>query len=214
MTSITPTERWRHIELVLDRSSSMHPIKAQTEAGVRAFLAEQRQVGGRTTVSLTLFNHSVELQLANCDLGQVPEITLEPRGRTALLDAIGETIARARRFVRGRSRAERPDEIIVVILTDGHENASVSFTHDMVREMIAEQRSKKRSWQFVLLGADEAVHALARILGIDADAAIQYDHDLSEGVLSAAGRMIRRGTESGRYGFTDQERRVTRHPSL
>ncbi|PZG08922.1 vWA domain-containing protein [Nonomuraea aridisoli] len=209
---MTPTtEGWRHIELVIDRSLSMHSIKTATEQGVRAFLAEQHRTVGRTTVSLTQFDDEVELVYAHCDLAKVPEFTLTPHGNTALLDAIGHTITRTRRFVRGRPKTDRPDEIITVILTDGYENASQAFDLPSVRELISEQRGKRRVWTFVLLGANEAVHTLARRLGIDAGTAIQYDHDLSEAALSTAGQMVSRAGETGTYGFTDDERRTTRH---
>ncbi|HEX4815362.1 MAG TPA: vWA domain-containing protein [Nonomuraea sp.] len=211
MTSTTPVQRWRHIELILDRSISMHAIKDQTEDGIRAFLSDQRQVDGRTTVSLTQFDDEPELVFANCDLANVPEIRLEPRGNTAMLDAIGQTITRTRRFVRGRPKPRRPDEIIIVILTDGHENASHAFDSPTVRAMIGELRGKKRSWQFVFMGATTGVEAFAWRLGIAPSSVVRFDHDLSEAALTAASHMIRRGSESGLYRFTDEERRATRH---
>jgi Mg-chelatase subunit ChlD len=210
LTSITPAG-WRHIELLVDRSASMHPIKAATERGLRAFLTEQSHTDGRVTVTLTQFDHETELLFANRELTQVPEFTLTPRGDTALLDAIGNTIDQARRFVRSMPRAYRPEEIITVVLTDGEENASQVFNEDSLRARIEEQRNKKRPWRFVLLGPDETVHALARRIGIDAETAIQYDHDLSEAVLASAGQMVSRGSQSGHYGFTEAERRATRH---
>ncbi|MGP3961692.1 hypothetical protein ACTWPT_37415 [Nonomuraea sp. 3N208] len=210
MTLIAATG-WRLIQLVLDRSYSMHSIKTQTEQGARVFLADQRNVPGRTTVSLTQFDHEVEPLFTNRDLSQVPAITLKPCGQTALLDAMGQTITRARHFVRGLPKPYRPDEIITVVLTDGLENASRTFNQDTVHDMIGELQSKKRVWKFVLLGANDAVHTLAHNLGIDSDTAIQYDHDLSEAALSSAGQMIARGSRTGHYGFTDEERRQTRH---
>ncbi|MEU6719759.1 vWA domain-containing protein [Nonomuraea sp. NPDC046802] len=202
---------WRHIELVVDRSASMVPIKAATERGLRAFLAEQSHSDGLITVSLTQFDHEVELLYANCKLTQVPDFTLTPRGDTALLDAIGHTIARTRRFVRSVPKAYRPEEIITVVLTDGQENDSRAFDESSVRALIDEQRSKKRPWRFILLGADETIHALARRLSIDAQTVIQYDHDRSEAVLASASQMISRATRSGDYSFTEAERTATRH---
>ncbi|MEV5554962.1 vWA domain-containing protein [Nonomuraea wenchangensis] len=219
MTSITSARpgrdtapgRWRHIELVIDRSDSMSAIRTQTEAGVHAFLAEQRQVPGRTTVSLTMFAHDVELMFANHELAQVPEIRLAPRGQTALLDAIGQTLTQARRFVRGRPRPERPDEIIVVVVTDGYDNASRRFTSDEVRALIHHLHGKKRTWQVVLVGATAGVELLAESLGVPVSAAIRYDHALSETALTVAGQMLRRASETGRLGFTEDERAATRH---
>lgn len=124
---------------------------------------------------------------------------------------MGQTITQARHFVRGLPKPYRPDEIITVMLTDGLENASRTFNQRTVRELISELQGKKRLWKFVLLGANNAIHALAEHLGIDSDTAIQYDHDLSEAALTSAGQMIARGTETGTYGFTDEERTKTRH---
>lgn len=206
-----PAARWRHIEIVLDRSGSMHPIAAQTEAGLRGFLEAQAEVPGRTTVSLYQFDHVGELVFSNVELADVPDVRLQPRGATALFDAIGDTIERARNLVLALPKPERPDEIITVILTDGAENSSHRYDAPRLRASIENLQAKKRKWVFVLLGAGFYVTRLASMLGIPQETTIHYDHDLSETALSTAGEMVRRGSRSGLYGFTDEDRTATRH---
>lgn len=142
-----PAARWRHIEIVLDRSGSMHPIAAQTEAGLRGFLEAQAEVLGRTTVSLYQFDHVGELVFSNVELADVPDVRLQPRGATALFDALGDTIDRACDVVMALPKLERPDEIITVILTDGAENSSRRYDAPRLRTWIENRDGQPRQPQ-------------------------------------------------------------------
>lgn len=142
-----PAARWRHIEIVLDRSGSMHPIAAQTEAGLRGFLEAQAEVPGRTTVSLYQFDHVGELVFSNVELADVPDVRLQPRGATALFDALGDTIDRACDVVMALPKLERPDEIITVILTDGAENSSRRYDAPRLRTWIENRDGQPRQPQ-------------------------------------------------------------------
>ncbi|GAA1624007.1 hypothetical protein GCM10009733_020810 [Nonomuraea maheshkhaliensis] len=213
MTSINPVG-WRHIELVVDRSASMAPRKDETERVVRAFLLEQSHTDGLITVSLTQFNHEVETLFANCELSRVADFTLTPRGDTALLDAVGNTIHRARRFVRSLPKAFRPDEILTVVLTDAEENASEVFNESSIRALIEGQQSKRRPlWTFILLSADETEHALARRIGIPSDAVIRYYHDHIEEFFPSASQIIVPVPQTGHHGSTILCRRLASPPN-
>jgi hypothetical protein len=63
---------------------------------------------------------------------------------TPLLDAIVRTIALA--------EADNPDKAVIVIMTDGHENASREVTRDGVK--VALDRVRARGWEVVFLGAN------------------------------------------------------------
>ena len=58
--------------------------------------------------------------------------TYVPRGSTPLLDAVGERLA-------ATAESERPSQVIVSILTDGHENSSQTYSKPKVAEMIKHQ---------------------------------------------------------------------------
>ncbi|PRX66191.1 hypothetical protein B0I32_106327 [Nonomuraea fuscirosea] len=89
-----PNPNRRHITIILDRSGSMQKVKDDTEGGLRAFLAEQAANPGETLVSLYQFDDHCETVYEVRPLAEVPNYHLQPRGMTALLDAIGQTITR------------------------------------------------------------------------------------------------------------------------
>jgi len=95
------------------------------------------------------------------DLREVTDLdrsAYQPRGTTPLYDAIGRMIAKIDATIALRSELGAPaEDQVVVIITDGLENASREHTRDSVFELISERR--KRGWVFVFLGANQDVYA-------------------------------------------------------
>ena len=85
----------------------------------------------------------------------------EPRAGTPLLDALGELLEHAERRARGRD-----EDAIVVVFTDGEENASQLWKREALFERIA--GLKARGWAFVFLGANQDSYQEGGRLGIDA----------------------------------------------
>jgi uncharacterized protein YegL len=198
----------RHIAIVLDRSGSMQTIKADTEGGLAAFLAAQREAPGTTTVSLYQFDHACETVYEYLSLDTIPVFALQPRGRTALLDAIGETITALGADLASHAEAERPGEVIVVILTDGQENASRKYTQEAIKALITQQQDIY-SWKFVFLGADQDAFAAAGEIGISREMTLSYSGSRTRESLTAAGQMVLRGSRTGTHAFTGTERHET-----
>ncbi len=59
----------------------------------------------------------------------------------------------------------RPSRVIVIIMTDGLENASKGFTAPQVFDLIVQQRDIYK-WDFVYLGANQDAIATAAKMGI------------------------------------------------
>ena len=78
-------------------------------------------------------------------------------------DAIGRTIDN----IGGRldKSAAKPDKVIVVVLTDGQENASREYTRERVAEMIKHQQ-EKYAWEFVFLAANQDAFEAGAALNI------------------------------------------------
>lgn len=62
---------------------------------------------------------------------------------TALLDAIGKTIVDTGKWLAAKAENDRPEKVIFVILTDGHENSSKEFTRQRIFEMIRHQEGQR-----------------------------------------------------------------------
>lgn len=150
---------------IVDRSGSMNSIRLDMEAGHRVFMEEQKKIPGECFVSLVMFDDKYEPVYTRVPLSEAPPLRLEPRGSTALLDAIGRTVTEAGIRLEKMRPENRPDRVLVIVITDGLENASSHYTREIVMEMIAHQR-EVYSWGFMFLGADQDAIGEANKLGI------------------------------------------------
>ncbi|WP_206072187.1 vWA domain-containing protein [Antrihabitans stalactiti] len=161
------------IAVLLDRSGSMHSIKSDTEGGFDAYIAEQRKQSGDVVVTLAQFDDHYDRVYTNTPIEKVPPLDLQPRGVTALYDGIGRLTTEIGEELAAKPEQERPGTVIVVVLTDGHENASKDWTHTAVREVITHQE-RDYGWQFVFLGANIDAVAIGQQLGFNPASSITY----------------------------------------
>jgi hypothetical protein len=171
------------IAVLLDRSGSMESIKADAEGGFNAFITEQGRQPGAATVTLAQFDTEYEVVYANRPIADVAPLRLQPRGGTALYDGVGRLITDVGAELAVLPEGERPGTVIVVVMTDGHENSSVEWTHEAVNAAVKRQESEY-SWTFVFLGANMDAVAIGQRMGFSADSSLTYDAS-DEGVASA-----------------------------
>lgn len=165
------------ITMILDRSGSMGSIAAETIEGFNRILQEQRLLPGRACLTLVQFDDLYEVLYVGRDLDEVPDLdfdTFQPRGATALLDAIGMSIRMATSRLLVLPGSERPERVIFVILTDGLENASSRFERRLVFDMIRHQRLTNL-WNFLFMGANQDAISEAGSLGIPENAAMTFE---------------------------------------
>ncbi len=161
-----PLKLW----VLLDRSGSMRGLRQAVIDGTNLFLDEQRDGAGECRLTLALFDSSEPFKLVVDDapIAETPALdhrVYQPRGGTPLYDALGALITRAeRRILRRREAGWPAEEQMVVVYTDGLENASTDFTRQEIFEMISERQ--EADWTFVFLGANQDAYATGRGLGI------------------------------------------------
>lgn len=157
------------IEAVVDRSGSMMTLANDAIGGFNTWLSSQQEVDGAADLTLTLFDHQM-LTTHFEDIRVAPPLsgdTYVPRGNTALNDAIGQAL--------NRLESKAPDKAILMILTDGQENASREFKHDEVKRKI--EAAQARGWQVVYLSTDiSGFDTATRTYGVSAANAVQADH--------------------------------------
>lgn len=161
---------YTHIAMVLDRSFSMENTKKDTIEGFNAFLTEQKQLQGKATITLVQFDHEFDILEEFKDLQEVKLLTEKryvPRGRTALRDSVGLTINLVSEYVNQMKEDDRPDKVIICVLTDGFENDSKEFSAKSLKKLI--KQKEKESWDFVFIGADQDAMLNAKDLGINAN---------------------------------------------
>ena len=164
------------IVCVIDRSGSMQTVKEDAIGGFNTFIEKQRELEGEASVTFVQFDDRYELVYENKPLKDVPLLndkTFEPRGMTALLDAMGKTINSVGDRLAKTAEKDRPEKVIMVILTDGEENHSKEFTRDVVFNMVDHQRNKY-SWEFIFLAADQDAIDVGRTYGFLAPDCVSY----------------------------------------
>jgi hypothetical protein len=162
-------------------------------------------------VTLAQFDTEYEVLYANRPIEDVPPLQLQPRGMTALYDGVGRLITDVGAELAKLPEAERPGHVIVVVMTDGHENSSVEWTHEAVGAAIKRQESEY-SWYFVFLGANMDAVAVGARMGFAPDRSMTYDAS-DVGVVSAmasatgyVSRQRRAAAGSAAPGFSDADR--------
>jgi len=190
---------------ILDRSGSMGSMRQEAIGGINAFIEEQKKVPGEAKLTIVLFDNEYLLASNREPIQNVKlfdETTYQPRGTTALLDAVGRTILDIGRILDNTPDAEKPETVVVAILTDGEENASKDFKKEKIKEMIEHQQTKY-GWKFIFLAADPKAFADAtQHYGIKVADARLFDSSAkgvrdSYSTLSARVTSYRGGGSSG-----------------
>ena len=161
---------------LLDRSGSMHDIKADIEGGLNAYVAQQLAEAGTAMASLYQFDDRFEATYRNVPLAEVPRFELEPRGTTALFDGIGKTITDVRLQIAKMPPEKRPGIVHLNIATDGLENASTKYTRKAIRDMVQTQEEVDK-WIISYMGCDQNAVEVGASLGIAPERSLTYTRE-------------------------------------
>lgn len=201
-----------YAHILLDRSGSMEECRESTISAFNEYvntLHMDKDIAAR--VSLTLFDGlSIDLVFDREKASDMPKLTGEtfvPRGMTPLNDAIGKTVARI-----DKETLLEGENVALVILTDGLENASREYSRDAVRKLL-ERVQKEKNWLVIYLGANQDAFAEGAARGIAAAQSMAFDVDRVPEAVSAVGRSTlayARMASPEAAAFTPAERAAAR----
>ena len=203
-----------HISVVLDRSGSMTGIADDVVGGFNEWLADQRQVEGDTTITLAQFDTGdpFEVLIDAIPLREVTDFersSFQPRGGTPLYDAIGRIISHADAGIARRLELgiDGEDQVMVII-TDGAENASREQTRSTVFDLIEDR--KQQGWVFVFIGANQDVYATGTAMSVSVGNSMAFDAS-----HQGTKRMFASLSEStAKYRTSTKEQRLGRSESF
>ncbi len=155
--------------IILDESGSMEPIKdtiisgfnevVQTVKGVAQKFPDQEHF-----ISLVTFNGlGIKTLLDNENVAKLDMIDgakYHTDASTPLFDAMGKGIGQLRRVTNTHSNYN----VLVTILTDGEENASVEYSGQAIKKMVEELKLQR--WTFTYIGANHDVESFAASISI------------------------------------------------
>ena len=175
--------------LILDRSGSMIDCLENTINGFNEQIQRIRRIKAEfpddeMTVGLTIFNEEVIIKYLASDphdVSLLDSLSYKPGGSTALLDAIGFTVKRIESELE-RSNNIQDTSVIVVVITDGYENASKVFSMAEIKLMIArlEQTTK---WTFAFVGATFDAVEVAKEMSIKSKNSYSFNKNEMDSVV-------------------------------
>jgi len=200
----------QEIVAIIDRSGSMAGKEADTIGGINATIDQLKQTKEKDEAinfSLKFFDHESFLKIRSLDIDKIrpiPITELKPRGQTALLDAMGDTILF---FINKKLLDPNAYEsCIIYVATDGFENASRRYNNDSIKNLI--QQAKTFKIEILYLGANQDAILESSKFGLDCSQAINYSErqETVEAVYRSVGSAAKRFRVGASVGFTPDER--------
>lgn len=196
-------KNYTHMAIVMDRSGSMVTIKNDMIGGLDSLFAEQAKLDGKCLVDYSQFDTRFETIYEDKPVAEAKAVC-EPRGGTALLDAIGSAVTNLGSRLRGTVENKRPDKVLVVVITDGYENSSHVWNVDQVKNLITQQR-EKYNWEFIFLGATEDAVDTATSYGFAHDSSMNYSN--VGNTTNSLNSYVTATRSTGSARFTDADRK-------
>jgi uncharacterized protein YegL len=203
------------IVCILDRSGSMSSIISDAIGGFNTFIKEQKEEDTPATITVALFDDQYELLYDDVDIKEVSELTSKdwsPRGTTALFDAVGKTINTVKARHKSLDKKDRPDKVLVCIVTDGHENASREYNNESIKSLI--EKREKKNWSFVFLAADQDAITAGGSFGVKGGNAFNYANTSSgnKNMFAAMSKMSSnvRGASVSSANYADMSKNLAK----
>ena len=143
-------------------------------------------INNSTDEALAGYGKKIEVHV-----NEIENLTYVAGGCTAMNDGIGTAIDKVGKWLSDMNEEDRPSKTLVVIMTDGAENASKEYSFDRVKEMIKHQE-EKYNWTFMYMGTDITSMKDVKSLGIRMSAfSSRKDFASNYSVVNEATKMYR-----------------------
>jgi len=185
------------IDFLLDETGSMRSCASATRAGFDAFVAAQAADPGECFLTLSTFDSTgVRTPYENLRIGSVLPLSFSPGEMTNLFDCMGERLVSV-------MEQEREGMSLFVVMTDGGDNASVSWTMESVRDLVV--RAQERGIVVLFLGPPGLAMEVGCGLGIPTDRVRPFDTEQMRETMDEVSAVVT-AYRSGRdaAGFTQE----------
>lgn len=166
--------------VVLDSSGSMGDMGNEPVQAVNAFIEEQKNnsVDDGSTFTLVTFNTDSRVIIDHVpivDIEPLDEGSYKAYGCTALNDSVCSTIV-------SELKRMRPKNKIVMIITDGVENSSRTYTTVDTRKMVADCKNNY-GWKFIFIGANIDAFVAGKNINVDREQCSQFAQNVPGDLL-------------------------------
>ena len=201
---------YTHILAIVDRSGSMGAgnVYLEMQNALNTFFEEQAAVDGKCLVDYYQFDTSYNKVYEDTPVADAKAV-IEPRGMTALLDALGRGTVDLGKKLAAKSEDDRPGKVLVVVVTDGMENSSREYTADAVKALVEKQQDEY-NWDYVFLGANMDAVAVGGLYGFKQDKSLTFNIYDGESVVATASALSGYTTAyrgGAAAAFSDEDRK-------
>ena len=171
---------WTYVSVLIDTSGSMQELNpANTSKQLTGLIREQ--TGGKVTVTAARFSEKYEVFIQNKLASEVniAEEDIKPMGSTALYESFCKIIDDTSDCLNNFTDV-KPGKIVVIVLTDGEENASKGeYSGKTGLSILTKKITEKQeqNWLFYFLGTNIDAIKMGTQFGITPQTCINYGNN-------------------------------------
>lgn len=155
---------------IFDKSGSCRGTEKAICDSFNKIIEKEQLEHQNTTITTVLFNQNSTKIHDRLNVNEVKKLHYIAGGGTALYDTLMNVLTNI--YQRQSQEKQKPQETLVVIMTDGYDEDSHLTTIDSVQREIAFLR--QQGWEFIFLGANLDAKEVASALGMDPNKAEIY----------------------------------------
>jgi Mg-chelatase subunit ChlD len=211
--AVSKKQKGMEVFILLDRTGSMASLWEEAVTSVNAYVRELKMDGADDRITLAVFDAyesgmQFDVLRHAVAIGEWKDFEADevlPRGMTPLLDALMRIITRAEEV--------NNEKTAIVVMTDGHENASTEVSLQDAR--VALDRVQKKNWQVNFLGANFDGFDQAAGLGVAHGVTMNFYAGQANDAMSSTARThseYRRGKQA--IAYSDEDRKNAREDDV
>jgi hypothetical protein len=165
-----------HIGIALDESGSMSGCKKETVSGINEHIQEYKKFSDiDTTLTLVKFSgaNSISTIFNAIPINEITDFTdndYNPNGCTAMYDGVAKLLNEMKNSISDNEFTT----YVILIISDGDENASREFNSIQLSKMITERIDTKR-WTINYIGANQDLSKIKENLTLAGGSSLRYD---------------------------------------
>lgn len=175
----TPSSFYDNILIIFDESGSMGSMGIEPVDGVNAFIEGQRESLTDIQVTFVKFSDNIKIVYKNVPITNVKKIEYKsyiPNGMTALYDSIGKCFLDKLKSVENKN-------VIVLIMTDGEDNASKMFSKLDIK-LVIKNAEDNFGWKVIFMGSNFDVEKTGSDISINNERCVEYDQTIPGNFLN------------------------------
>jgi Mg-chelatase subunit ChlD len=189
-----------NVYLLLDRSGSMSTLWSEAIGSINGYVSKLKKTDKVTVAAFDSVSYDVVRDVKVKEWTDIKDTEVSPRGGTPLYDACGKLMTQA--------ETEKAKKTVLVVMTDGYENASQEYTQAAIKAKIKAFEDKK--WEVIFLGANfDAVEGIATGLGVVGSKSMSYGvGNFARGMDILATSTAAYATYDSAINFSDEDKKL------